>query len=230
MPRVTRPFTVEIKRNKFVRPKTPADAAPIVPTLESLLRKESTQEARLSAVEPEFSAARIAAESVFGGSQVVKQPTPVFQPAEKPAAAEPHGREPSGRVLDDLSVGNPLERLLLARAAGMAKRGRPRRKLPADEAEFGTEKRTAPVRNVEPEGAVKTPADTRDDRKPVGSSRSTASVTLEIAPVAQPVPSNLPTQANPSERQFRRTFRRAQTGKELPRGQRWRRRLPKVCW
>ena len=125
MTRVTRPFTVEIKRSRIAaRPN--ALAAPASPASPAFLDAPLNGSALIEEPSPRpvadgsgGAAARLAAEALFSGAKPLQRPDPLSRESEQTSPA-------GGRILADLNAKDPLEELIRARAEDGSQRRAPR--------------------------------------------------------------------------------------------------------
>jgi hypothetical protein len=223
MTRVTRPFTVEIKRSRVATRPPASPSAPAPQTDPDLSRAQFAEDPPLR-VTPEpggSSAARQAAEALFAR---VAKPHP-----QEPAAAIPLEESvpaPAGRrILADLNAKDPLEELLKARAQDF---DRPRQ--PRPRAENGRHEefagasipRKRPVVIEEPAATVV--AARTAAPKPSSSPEPAKPAFANAASLAEEKPTSAPARAG---RPVARPKRRG--SQHLARGERWKRRLPEIC-
>jgi hypothetical protein len=255
MARVTRPFTVEVKRHKFsIKANTADDLAGVAPTLDQLIQASPRLDRPLSARPAPPDDARAAAEAVFAGMAAAPR-EPVSAVAGGPA---PSLSATSGRVLEDLTA--PMS--LLQPAPEATPRGRrpkehglgsgdaagaPRREAKQPQPKGVGE--AAMFRKAEPDradaaarakpGRPKREATFGDTttgagakpRKPIRESHPKKRFDLESLTELPVVHSTARVQVVVQADEMgepRGSARRAE--RPLRRGEQWKRRLPKVCW
>jgi hypothetical protein len=252
MTRVTRPFTVEIKRSRAAARGSafPSPASPASPVFSDALPGGSMmEEPAPRPVTESFggAAARLAAEALFSNPRAPVGPAPTPSEGEKPL---PGG----GRILADLNSKDPLEELIRLRAEDGAQR-RVSRQAPLFD---GHEEADLPPLTVVPTKRMK--AQAKRPAPPVQSPPAQVRAGgkgrgPEAAPPRKPVPTG---QASPapiareqdglsraaawttsvptiaphgvaSSKSMQPRSRRRGDAAALPRGERWKRRLPEIC-
>ncbi len=257
MTRVTRPFTVEIKRSRAaVRGSAiPSAASPASPAFHDGLPSgpAMSEEPAPRPVTESFggAAARLAAEALFSNPRAPVGPASSPGEGEKPVHA-------GGRILADLNSKDPLEELIRLRAENLVQRRSPRQSHHFDGHEGRDLPPPLPAKRMKaqakrPSSAVEAPQGQVDagqvdaGQVDAGKGRSRAAapprkpvpiVPASPAPIAseQAGPSracsaNLPIVANAgtSGKTMQLRSRRRGDVTALPRGERWKRRLPEIC-
>jgi hypothetical protein len=247
MTRVTRPFTVEIKRSRAATRggAMPSAASPASPAFhDTLLNGPVTSEEPAPRPATESfggAAARLAAEALFSSPRAPAGPAPAPREGEKPL----HG---GGRILADLNSKDPLEELIRLRAEDSAQRRSSRQAplfdghedadlspVPAVPAKRTKARDKQPSSSVEappPEvGTVKGRRAAEPPRKPVPTSPAPIAGEQAGPSRAADWTSNLPIVANAgaSGKTMQLRSRRRGEVAALPRGERWKRRLPEIC-
>jgi hypothetical protein len=235
MTRTVRPFTVEFSRSRKRKVKTerPDDTIPSQPA-HPVLRPPASGGAPS---ESSMGEARRLAEAVFGGP---RNAPPPGEPAAPIIANEPAMERPAPamqqRVLPDLLAEDPVAVLLRQREAEEAARRR-RPVVPRPDPSAEAPPKWAVSADVVPSGPSKPPARPAIRKVPVASVGQAAAQPPAALPAAHKSQSNAATpgesekpaaQKPVSRLASRRAERLGLTERFLP-GERWKRRLPKIC-
>jgi hypothetical protein len=248
MTRVTRPFTVEIKRSRAAsRGSAAQSATPANPAFQdTLLHASAMSDEPVPRPVSEAvggAAARLAAEALFSGPRAAVEPPGSPNDGDKAVHV-------GGRILADLNSKDPLEELIRLRAEDLVQRRTPRQSPVADRDDTADpparergESVKAPTKAA-PAGvdAAKAPAGAGKRRSPAAapSRKPAPSVAVPPAPtaldearlsrtVAWAAPVPIVTNAVPAGRTMALRSKRRSDAAGLPRGERWKRRLPEIC-
>jgi hypothetical protein len=247
MTRVTRPFTVEIKRSRAAsRGSAAPSATPASPAFhETLLHPSGMSEEPAPRPVTEAvggAAARLAAEALFSSPRAAVEPPPSPDDGDKAV----HG---GGRILADLNSKDPLEELIRLRAEDLVQRRSPRQAAGGDRdgAADASARERAQSTKARPRAA---PISVEVAEAPAGGgkSRSRAAAGRKPAPpvAASPAPTAVEEArltrtvawaaavpivagAVPTGRAMALRSKRRGDAAALPRGERWKRRLPEIC-